>query len=115
MLFLFVFMGIFFATLNGLSEESGDSVVPVLHALEIASAQNMYHATAWYGGTVSLSFITPSENSAWKAVEGAEIESWSVGYYDLLARRNSKGILITLENPIVRDYTYSSGRKGIFS
>ena len=115
MLFLFVFMGIFFATLNGLSEESGDSVVPVLPALEIASAQNMYHATAWYGGTVSLSFITPSENSAWKAVEGAEIESWSVGYYDLLARRNSKGILITLENPIVRDYTYSSGRKGIFS
>ena len=86
-----------------LSEE--DERLPIFLQLEAASQQNMYHATAWYGERVNLSFITPTSESGWKATEGTEIEFWEVGYYDLLARRGSKGISITLNNPDVREYT----------
>lgn len=101
-----VFIGMIFAIPSSFGAESEDSLTTsILPELESASAQNMYHATAWYGGRVGLSFITPTAASSWKAAAGTEIESWNVGYYDLLARGSSKGILITLADPAVRDYT----------
>ena len=59
--------------------------VPILPALEEASRQSMYHATAWYNGRVDLAFITPTATSKWQAAVGTELEYWNVGYYDLLA------------------------------
>ena len=66
-------------------EPSTNTTTPVFPALEEASRQSMYHATAWYNGRVDLAFITPTATSKWKAAVGTELEYWNVGYYDLLA------------------------------
>ena len=66
-------------------EPSTNTTTPVFPALEEASRQSMYHATAWYNGRVDLAFITPTATSKWQAAVGTELEYWNVGYYDLLA------------------------------
>ena len=83
-------------TTEGGDTSTPDTNTPIFPALEEASRQSMYHATAWYNGRVDLAFITPTATSKWQAAVGTELEYWNVGYYDLLARNNSKGIAITL-------------------
>ena len=84
--------------------QTTDMGVPNLPILESSSQQDMYHATAWYGSRVDFSFITPTESSGWQPADGTEIEFWEIGYYDLLARENSRGICITLKNPPAQEY-----------
>ena len=85
-------------------DSSANTTTPIFPALEEASRKSMYHATAWYNGRVDLAFITPTATSKWQAAVGTELEYWNVGYYDLLARNNSKGIAITLNAPPAREY-----------
>ena len=88
------------ATVNEATESGDDSATPILSlpAPTWSSQQNMWHNTAWFGERLNYSFYTPAESSKWQALTGSEIEYWSPGYYDLLARNGSKGIAVTLEN-----------------
>ena len=76
-----------------------------LESLKSGSQQNMYHNTAWFGKRLSYTFFRPTADSKWKAINGNEIEYWSTGYYDLLARNGSSGIAITVENVPAGKYT----------
>ncbi|MBR5622032.1 MAG: hypothetical protein IKW49_02475 [Opitutales bacterium] len=76
-----------------------------LESLKSGSQQNMYHNTAWFGKRLSYTFFRPTADSKWKALNGNEIEYWSTGYYDLLARNGSSGIAITVENVPSGKYT----------
>ncbi len=75
-----------------------------LSSLKSGSQQNMYHNTAWFGKRLNYTFFRPAD-SKWKAINGNEIEYWSTGYYDLLARNGSSGIAITVENVPAGKYT----------
>jgi hypothetical protein len=76
-----------------------------LESLKSASQQNMYHNTAWFGKRLNYTFFRPTADSKWQAINGNEIEYWSTGYYDLLARNGSSGIAITVENVPAGKYT----------
>ena len=76
-----------------------------LESLKSGSQQNMRHNTAWFGKRLSYTFFRPTADSKWKALNGNEIEYWSTGYYDLLARNGSSGIAITVENVPSGKYT----------
>ena len=76
-----------------------------LESLKSGSQQNMYHNTAWFGKRLNYTFFRPTADSKWKAINGNEIEYWSTGYYDLLARNGSSGIAITVENVPAGKYT----------
>ena len=76
-----------------------------LESLKSGSQQNMYHNTAWFGKRLNYTFFRPAADSKWKAINGNEIEYWSTGYYDLLARNGSSGIAITVENVPAGKYT----------
>ena len=91
-------------TTEGGDTSTPDTNTPIFPALEEASRQSMYHATAWYNGRVDLAFITPTATSKWQAAVGTELEYWNVGYYDLLARNNSKSIAITLNALPAQEY-----------
>ena len=69
-----------------------------------ASQKNMWHNTAWFGERLNYVFYTPAADSKWQAFAGTEIEYWSPGYYDLLARNGSKGIVIMPDGLIAKDY-----------
>ena len=73
--------------------------------LKSGSQQNMYHNTAWFGKRLNYTFFRPTADSKWQAINGNEIEYWSTGYYDLLARNGSSGIAITVENVPAGKYT----------
>ncbi len=75
-----------------------------LGSLKSGSQQNMYHNTAWFGKRLNYTFFRPTTDSKWKAINGNEIEYWSTGYYDLLARNGSSGIAITVENVPAGNY-----------
>ena len=76
-----------------------------LESLKSGSQQNMYHNTAWFGKRLNYTFFRPTADSKWQAINGNEIEYWSTGYYDLLARNGSSGIAITVENVPAGKYT----------
>ncbi len=76
-----------------------------LGSLKSGSQQNMYHNTAWFGKRLNYTFFRPTADSKWQAINGNEIEYWSTGYYDLLARNGSSGIAITVENVPAGKYT----------
>ena len=76
-----------------------------LESLKSGPQQNMYHNTAWFGKRLNYTFFRPASDSKWKAINGSEIEYWSTGYYDLLARNGSSGIAITVENVPAGKYT----------
>ena len=61
-----------------------------LESLKSGSQQNMYHNTAWFGKRLNYTFFRPTADSKWKAINGNEIEYWSTGYYDLLARNEQR-------------------------
>ena len=60
-----------------------------LESLKSGSQQNMYQNTAWFGKRLNYTFFRPTADSKWQAINGNEIEYWSTGYYDLLARNGS--------------------------
>ena len=76
-----------------------------LPSLKSGSQQNMYHNTAWFGKRLNYTFFRPTADSKWKAINGNEIEYWSTGYYDLLARNGSSGLAITVESVPAGKYT----------
>ena len=85
---------------------AGDEATNIsLESLKSGSQQNMYHNTAWFGKRLNYTFFRPAADSKWKAINGSEIEYWSTGYYDLLARNGSSGIAITVENVPAGKYT----------
>ena len=85
---------------------AGDEATNIsLESLKSGSQQNMYHNTAWFGKRLNYTFFRPTADSKWKAINGNEIEYWSTGYYDLLARNGSSGIAITVENVPSGKYT----------
>ena len=76
-----------------------------LPSLKSGAQQNIYHNTAWFGKRLNYTFFRPTADSKWQAINGNEIEYWSTGYYDLLARNGSSGIAITVENVPAGKYT----------
>ena len=93
--------------MNAVAPINDDSSTNILSlpAPTWSSQQNMWHNTAWFGKRLNYTFFRPAADSKWKAINGNEIEYWSTGYYDLLARNGSSGIAITVENVPAGKYT----------
>ena len=89
------------------AENTSDSTTNILSlpAPTWSSQQNMWHKSAWFGSRLNYTFFTPAADSKWQAINGTEIEYWSPGYYDLLARKGSYGIVITPDELPIGEYT----------
>lgn len=80
----------------------------LLPVVSISATQKMRHANAFGGNETSVTFGTGT--NGWGTTTGTEIEVWSQGYVDLLARRGSAGLRYTFSQKLGKGIYYLKWR-----